>query len=130
MKPFAALLLAASTALTISTPVIADMFPSASGYTFPGEPAGTTDAVRQQAGQRVLMAPDRLVAHRAPLGTTDAVRQQAGRRVLMTSGRLIAHYTPPGTTDAVRQQAGRKIYGRYPGQQSRLLAAHGGYYNP
>ena len=130
MKPFAALLLVASATLTVSTPVIADTFPSASGYTFPSEPAGTTDAARQQAGQRVLITPDRLVAHSAPPGTTDAVRQQAGRRVLMTPGRLVAHYTPPGTTDAVRQQAGRKIYDRYPGQLSRFLAAHGGYHNP
>jgi hypothetical protein len=86
-------------------------------------PAGTTDAVRQQAGYRVLPGSYRAVAPLEPAGTTDAIRQQAGYRVLRGSYRAVAHLEPTGTTDAIRQQAGRDQDWEF-GQRSPSLAVN------
>jgi len=120
MKIVAALFITAAAFLTASVPVNADTTTVIPGYTALRAPAGTTDAVRQQAGRRVLTNADQAIGYLEPLATTDAVRQQTGWRISMIPGSLVSHLEPLATTDAVRQQAGRNIHSRY----SRYLQAH------
>ncbi len=119
MKTVAALFITATVFLTNSVPVIAETVTIIHGYTTLHAPAGTTDAVRQQAGQRMLVSADQAIGYLQPLATTDAVRQQTGQRISMTPGSLVSHLEPLATTDAVRQQTGRSLHSRH----SRYLQA-------
>jgi hypothetical protein len=123
MRIVTALLLVTTMAFAVHASVSAATLSRITTGHFVSAPAGTTDAVRQQAGYRVLRGSYQTVAHLEPTGTTDAIRQQAGYRVLRGSYQAVAHLEPTGTTDAIRQQAGWD-QDRLFGQRSPSLAVN------